>query len=92
MTKADLINAVSEKIDLSKKDIGAVINECFEAITKALSKKDKVQIVGFGTFEVRNRKERKGRNPSTGKEITIPASLVPGFKAGKSLKEAVAKK
>ena len=92
MTKADLINAVSENVDLSKKDIGAVINECFEAITKALSKKDKVQIVGFGTFEVRNRKERKGRNPSTGKEIIIPANLVPGFKAGKSLKEAVSKK
>ncbi len=91
MTKADLINTISEKVDLSKKDIGNVVNASFEVITQALSDGDKVQIVGFGTFEVRNRKERKGRNPSTGKEIKIPASCVPAFKAGKSLKEAVAK-
>ncbi len=90
MTKADLINSISEKLDISKKDIGSVINECFESITKALSKKEKVQIVGFGTFEARVRKERKGRNPSTGKEIKIPQTTVPAFKAGKALKEAVA--
>lgn len=91
MTKADLINSISEKLDISKKDIGNVINECFEAIAKALSKKEKVQIVGFGTFEARERKERMGRNPSTGKEIKIPETTVPAFKAGKALKEAVAK-
>lgn len=91
MTKADLIGAISEKNELSKKEIGNIVNECFEEITSALSKGDKVQIVGFGTFEVRTRKERKGRNPSTGKEITIPESVVPAFKAGKSLKEAVSK-
>ena len=91
MTKAELINSISERLDISKKDIGNVINECFEAITKALSKKEKVQIVGFGTFEARERKERMGRNPSTGKEIKIPKTTVPAFKAGKALKEAVAK-
>lgn len=91
MTKAELINEISEKLDISKKDIGTIVNECFETITKALSKKEKVQIVGFGTFEARVRKERKGRNPSTGKEIKIPQTTVPAFKAGKVLKESVAK-
>ena len=91
MTKAELIAAISEETGLSKKDTGKVVNGCFEKITDALSQNDKVQIVGFGTFEARTRKERKGRNPSTGKEITIPASVVPSFKAGKSLKEAVSK-
>lgn len=89
MTKADLINKISEKVDISKKNIGVIINECFNSISDCLSKGDKVQIVGFGTFEVRTRKERKGRNPSTGEEITIPQSNVPAFKAGKSLKEIV---
>lgn len=91
MTKAELIDAISENSEISKKDIGVIVNKCFEEITNALSKKEKVQIVGFGTFEARVRKERKGRNPSTGKEITIPESVVPAFKAGKSLKESVAK-
>ena len=90
MTKAELIGIIAEKVELSKKDVGNVVNECFEAITNILSNGDKVQIVGFGTFEVRTRKERKGRNPSNGKEIIIPQSIVPTFKAGKSLKEAVA--
>ncbi len=91
MTKADLISMISSKVDLSKKDIGEVVNECFESITTTLSKGDKVQIVGFGTFEVRTRKQRKGRNPSNGKEIIIPESRVPAFKAGKYLKESVSK-
>lgn len=90
MTKADLINKISEKVDIPKKDITLIINECFNSISNCLSEGDKVQIVGFGTFEVRTRKERKGRNPSTGKEITIPQSTVPAFKAGKVLKEMVA--
>ena len=91
MTKSDLINTISESVDLSKKDIGNIIGECFKVITTTLSNGDKVQIVGFGTFEVRTRKERKGRNPSTGKEITIPKSTVPAFKAGRGLKDAVSK-
>ena len=89
MTKADLINKISEKVDIAKKDITLVVNECFNSISNSLSEGDKVQIVGFGTFEVRTRKERKGRNPSTGEEITIPQSIVPAFKAGKALKEMV---
>lgn len=91
MTKADLINVVSENCNLPKKTVGLVLNDCFEKITKALSTGDRVQIVGFGTFEVRNRKERKGRNPSNGEEIIIPESKVPAFKPGKALKEAIAK-
>lgn len=91
MTKADLINEMSEQMDLSKKYITNLVNSCFETITKALTRGEKVQLVGFGTFEVRERKERKGRNPSTGEEITIPASFVPSFKAGKTLKDAVSK-
>lgn len=89
MTKADLINKISEKVDIAKKEITLVVNECFNCISNSLSEGDKVQIVGFGTFEVRTRKERKGRNPSTGEEITIPQSTVPAFKAGKALKEMV---
>ncbi len=91
MTKADLINNISERVNnIPKKDVGNVVNECFNAVTKALAEGEKVQIVGFGTFEVRKRKERKGRNPSNGEEITIPESNVASFKAGKALKEAVA--
>ena len=91
MTKTDLTNSISEKVDMPKKIILNVVNECFETITKALAEGNKVQIVGFGTFEVRTRKERKGRNPSNGEEILIPKSHVPSFKAGKTLKKAVAK-
>lgn len=90
MTKADLINAVSERANISKKDVGNVINECFNAMTEFLATGDKIQIVGFGTFEVKKRKERKGRNPSNGEEIIIPESKVVSFKAGKALKETVA--
>ena len=92
MNKAELINAVAEKADLSKKDTEQAINAAIEVITKALKKGDKVQLVGFGSFEVKKRAARTGRNPQTKEEIKIPASKIPVFKAGKALKDAVAKK
>lgn len=89
MNKTDLINAVSDKADLTKKDAGAAVDAVFEAIQGSLTKGEKVQLIGFGTFEVRERAARKGRNPQTGEEIQIPASKVPAFKAGKALKDIV---
>ena len=89
MNKTDLINAVAESTELSKKDASKAVDAVFEAITNALSKSEKVQLIGFGNFEVRERSARKGRNPQTGEEIDIPASKVPAFKPGKALKEAV---
>ena len=88
MNKADLINAVAEKTGLSKKDSesAAVV----DVITEALIQGDKVQLVGFGSFEVKSRAARTGRNPHTKEEIQIPASKVPVFKAGKALKDTVA--
>ncbi len=91
MTKSDLITTVAESAGLTKKDTEKVVSGLLAAITDALVSGDKVQIVGFGTFEVRDRKEREGRNPSNGKPMIIPASRVPAFKAGKSLKDAVSK-
>lgn len=91
MTKSDLITTVAESAGLTKKDTEKVVSGLLAAITNALVSGDKVQIVGFGTFEVRDRKEREGRNPSNGKPMIIPASRVPAFKAGKSLKDAVSK-
>ena len=91
MNKAELINAVAEKTSLSKKDSEAAVNAALEAITAALADGDKVQLVGFGSFEVKKREARVGRNPKTKEEIQIPASKVPAFKAGKALKDAVAK-
>ena len=91
MNKADLINAVTEKAGLSKKDTEAVINAAIDAITDALKEGEKVQLVGFGAFEVKARAERIGRNPKTKEQIKIPASKMPVFKAGKALKDAVAK-
>lgn len=91
MNKAELINAVAEQAGLSKKDTEAAIAAALETITAALKDGDKVQLVGFGSFEVKKRAERVGRNPKTRKAITIPASTVPVFKAGKALKDAVAK-
>lgn len=91
MTKTELINVVAEKAGLSKKDSDKAVNSVFEAIAEALAGGDKVQIVGFGSFEVKARSARVGRNPRTKEEITIPASKLPVFKAGKSLKEQVAK-
>ncbi|MDT0697812.1 MULTISPECIES: HU family DNA-binding protein [Staphylococcus] len=89
MNKTDLINAVAEQADLTKKEAGQAVDAVFESIQKSLAKGDKVQLIGFGNFEVRERAARKGRNPQTGKEIDIPASKVPSFKAGKALKDAV---
>ncbi len=91
MNKAELINAVAEKADLSKKDSEAAINAAIDVIAAALADGDKVQLVGFGAFEVKARAERIGRNPKTKEQISIPASKVPVFKAGKALKDAVAK-
>ncbi|CAD2075220.1 DNA-binding protein HU [Jeotgalicoccus aerolatus] len=89
MNKTDLINAVSDKADLTKKEAGAAVDAVFESIQGSLQKGEKVQLIGFGNFEVRDRAARKGRNPQSGEEIEIPASKVPAFKAGKALKDAV---
>lgn len=91
MNKTELIAAAAEKAGLSKKDTEKVVNATFDAITEALAQGDKVQLVGFGAFEVKERGERIGRNPQTKEEIKIPASKAPVFKAGKALKDAVAK-
>ena len=91
MNKADLIAKVAETSNLTKKDSEAAINAVVEAIQGALVAGDKVQLVGFGSFEVRKRAARKGRNPQTKQEIKIPASKAPVFKAGKALKDAVNK-
>lgn len=89
MKKADLVDALAKKADLSKKDAKFCLDTILDEITKALSKKEKVMLTGFGSFRAAERKARKGRNPQTGEEIQIPARTVPKFKAGKSLKEAV---
>lgn len=89
MTKVELINAVAERSGLSKKDAGVVVDAVFNEITEALSKGERVQLVGFGTFEVRERAARRGRNPQTGEELSIAARRTPAFKAGKLLKDAV---
>ena len=91
MNKAELVAAVAEKTALSKKDSEKAVNAAFDAITAALVAGDKVQLVGFGAFETKERSARVGRNPKTKEEIQIPASRVPAFKAGKALKDAVAK-
>ncbi len=92
MNKAELTNAVAEKAGLSKKDAEAAINTTLDVISQALAEGDKVQLVGFGAFEVRQRSARKGRNPhDPDKVIDIPATTVPVFKPGKALKDSVAK-
>ncbi|NLJ71810.1 MAG: HU family DNA-binding protein [Syntrophomonadaceae bacterium] len=89
MNKTDLVSEVASKTGMTKKDVDKVVNAFFSSVEGALKSGDKVQLIGFGTFEVRDRQERKGRNPQTGEEITIAATKVPAFKAGKALKEAV---
>ena len=89
MNKSDLINVVTEATELPKKDATKAVDAVFEAITEALQSGDKVQLVGFGNFEVRERSARTGRNPQTGEEIEIPASKVPAFKPGKALKDGI---
>lgn len=89
MNKSELVASVAEVAELTKKDAEKAVNAVFASVQKALVEDDKVQIIGFGTFEVRTRAARKGRNPQTGENIEIPASKNPVFKAGKALKEAV---
>lgn len=89
MNKAELIDAVANSADLSKAAAGRALDAVIEGVTKALKKGDTVTLVGFGTFSVRKRAARTGRNPRTGEAIKIKASKVPGFKAGKALKDAI---
>lgn len=91
MTKTELISSVAEKTDLTKKNAEAVVNAVISTITDALVNGDKVSIVGFGTFEVRDRKEKQVLNPQTHQMMTAPASKAPAFKAGQALKNAVNK-
>ena len=91
MNKTELVSAVAEKAGLSKKDSEKAVAAVFDAITGALVAGDRVQLVGFGSFEVKERAARIGRNPQTKEEIAIPASRSASFKAGKALKDAVAK-
>ena len=91
MNKTELIGMVAEKTELSKKDAEAAVAAVIDAITEALTKGEKVQLVGFGSFEVKERAERVGRNPQTKETIQIPASRNPVFKAGKALKDVVSK-
>ena len=89
MTKSELVSAMSEKTGVSKKDAAASIDAFVEIISDVLKHGDKLQLVGFGTFEVSERAARTGRNPQTGEDIKIPAARVPKFKAGAALKNAV---
>ena len=87
--KAELVDRVAKKTQLTKKDVSAAVDALFETIQEALQAGEKVQVIGFGNFEVLERAARKGRNPQSGEEIQIEASKVPAFKAGKALKDAV---
>ena len=89
MNKTELVEAVSNAADLSKSDAGDAVEAVLAAVTKALKKGDTVSLVGFGTFSVKKRAARTGRNPRTGETIKIKASKIPSFKAGKGLKDAV---
>lgn len=89
MNKTELIQGVAEKSGLTKKDSEKAVNAILESIMDAVSTGDKVQLIGFGTFESRERAAREGRNPSTGETINIPATKVPAFKAGKAFKDMV---
>lgn len=91
MNKAELVDAMAKETNLTKKDVESVLNSFVNQVSGALAKKDKVQLVGFGTFETRKRAARTGRNPQTGEELKIKASTVPAFKPGKALKEKVNK-
>lgn len=89
MNKTELVAQVAEKTEKTKKEATLFVDAVFDAIAGALGSGDKVQLIGFGNFEVRERSARKGRNPQTGEEIEIAASKVPAFKPGKQLKDAV---
>ena len=90
MTKADMIEKISEKMNgLTRREIEVIVNSVFDSIRDALTRGDKVEIRGFGSFRLRDRRTRVGRNPKTGAQVTVPAKKVPFFKAGKELKEFV---
>ncbi|WP_085522369.1 HU family DNA-binding protein [Tuberibacillus sp. Marseille-P3662] len=89
MNKNEMVNNIADETGLAKKDVEAVVNGVLDEVADALSNNEKVQLVGFGTFEARERSSRKGRNPQTGEAIDIPASTVPAFRPGNKLKEAV---
>ena len=89
MSKADLINVVAAKTEIKKKDVELVVNAALDAIVEAMNAGDKVQLMGFGTFEVKETAEREGRNPKTGETITIAAGKKPAFSASKALKDAI---
>lgn len=89
MTKAELVSAIAQKTDMTKKDSEIVLTAILDSISEALKKGEKVSLVGFGTFEVRTRAAREGVNPQTHEKIKINASVIPAFKAGKKLKEAI---
>lgn len=89
MNKTDLVNLVAEKAEISKKDATKAVDALFDGIVEALAAGDKVQLIGFGNFETRERAARKGRNPQTGEEIEIAASKVPAFKPGKQFKDSI---
>lgn len=89
MNKAELVSAIAEKSGLSKRDAEKALKAFTDVVSEELKKGEKIQLVGFGTFEVAERKERTGRNPQSGKEMRIPASKAPKFKAGKALKDLV---
>ena len=89
MNKQDLVLQVANKVQITQKKADEVLSTTLEAIMKSLCKGDKVTLVGFGTFEPRKRKERRGRNPKTGEAIQIPASIAPKFSAGKQFKQTV---
>lgn len=91
MNKTELISTVAEKTALSKKDCETVVNAALDAMTATLAEGEEIRLVGFGTFEVKKREARIGRNPKTKEEIQIPATKVPSFKPGKALKDVVAK-
>ena len=89
MNKSQLIDKIAANADISKAAAGRVLDTFIASVTETLQAGEEVALVGFGTFSVRERAERTGRNPQTGEEITIPAGKVPGFRAGKALKDAV---
>ena len=91
MNKADLVAIVAEKADLTKKEAVAAVDAVMTSIIEDVAAGNKVQLIGFGTFETSTRAEREGRNPQTGETMTIPATVVPKFKAGKAFKDAVNK-
>jgi nucleoid DNA-binding protein len=90
LTKAELVDAIAEETEFSKRQVGELVDQVLDQIKNALAKGDRVQLIPFGSFVVRDRNKREGRNPKTGAKLTIPARKVPAFSAGKGLRDAVA--